>query len=199
MRRAFANATLFVLTTSALLVSTPASAGGVGLLVKGGAHVDRVYSYTLNESTAEYDQFIENQFNTNYGTGLEFVLGDKDNKITGVFRGYYMADTPLQNPSEGDTYAIRTTTRPIGVIDAGLQFGFLGDPGQIQMTAVTFLGSGFMTEDYTQFIFGEAGIGGTVMVARHMQLVASATGGARYRRRFFPTTSVNLGVRYLFD
>ena len=198
MRRS-ASASLFVAASSALLASSSAYAGGIGIVTAAGGHVDRVYSYKYDDASAQYDQFIENQMNANYGTGLEFVLGDKDNKISGVFRGYFLSDAAIKDPASGDTYNIRKTARPIGVIDAGLQFGFLGDPGQIQMTAVTFLGSGFLTEDYTQYIFAEAGVGGTWMAARHVQVVASVTGGTRYRRRFFPTTSGYLGVRYLFD
>lgn len=188
-----------LLASSALLTSPAAFAGGIGLVTAAGGHVDRVYSYKYDDASASYDQFIENQMNANYGTGIEFVLGDKDNKISGVFRGYYLADAPLKDPSQGDTYSIRKETRPIGVIDAGLQFGFLGDPSNIQMMAVAYIGSGFLTEDYTQYVFAEAGVGATWMAARHVQVVATVTGGSRYRRRFFPTTSGYLGVRYMFD
>ena len=192
-------ASLVLASMSALLAPTPAFAGGIGIVTAAGGHIDRVYSYTYDESAAEYDQFIENQMNLNYGTGIEFVLGDKDNKITGVFRGYYLSDSGIKDPSQGDTYVIRTESRPVGVIDAGLQFGLIGDPATVQMTAVAFMGSGFLTEDYTQFILGEAGVGGTWMAARHVQVVAAVTGGTRFRRRFFPTASGYLGVRYMFD
>jgi len=188
-----------VLATVGLAVSTPAEAGGFGIVTAAGGHVDRVYSYKYDEEKAEYDQFIESQFNANVGTGLEFVLGDKDNKIIGVFRGYYLSDSPQKTPGSGDTYAIRETGRSVGMMDAGLSFGFLGDPSNIQMTANAYLGSGFLTTDYTPFIFAEAGVGATWMAARHIQVVASVAGGSRYRRSFFPTTSGYLGVRYLFD
>lgn len=188
-----------ILALAGLAVSTPAHAGGFGIVTAAGGHVDRIYSYKYDESAAEYDQFVENQFNANVGTGLEFVLGDKDNKIIGVFRGYYLSDSPQKTPGAGDTFAIRETSRSVGMMDAGLSFGFLGDPGNIQMTANVYLGSGFLTTDYTPFIYGEAGVGGTWMAARHVQVVASVAGGSRYRRRFFPTTSGYLGVRYLFD
>ncbi len=192
-------ASLFIASMSALLAPAPALAGGIGIVTAAGGHVDRVYSYTYDENAANYDQFIENQMNLNYGTGVEFVLGDKDNKISGLFRGYYLSDSALKDPAKGDTYVLREGNRAIGVIDAGLQFGFLGDPSTLQMTAVIFMGSGFLTTDYTPFILGEAGVGGTWMAARHVQVVAAVTGGTRYRRRFFPTTSGYLGVRYLFD
>lgn len=199
MRRSVTASLYAVASASALLASSPAHAGGIGVTMMGGLHSDRVYSYTYNEDTAQYDQFIENQMNPNYGAGFEFILGDKDNKISGMFRAFPMFDAPLADPEKGDTFAIRKVARAIGMMDAGLQFGFLGDPGQIQMTAVGSLGSGFLTTDYTPFIQVQAGVGGTWMAARHVQVAAAITGGARYRRTFYPITSLTLGVRYLFD
>lgn len=195
MRRHLPHLLAFV----AALTSASAHAGGLGLLATAGGHVDRVYSYTYNETTAQDDQFIEDQMNANYGTGLELILGDKDNKITGSFRAYYLADAPMQEPAKGQVYAVRKTTRSIGVLDAGLQFGFLGEPDAIQLAALAYVGSGFLTVDYTPFISGQAGVGVTWMAARHVQAFASATGGARYHRRFYPTVTGNLGVRYMFD
>lgn len=190
-----------VAAVAALAGWAPAvSAGGIGILTTAGTHADRVYSYNYDEETEEYNQVApETQFNTNLGTGIELVLGDKDNKITGAFRAYYQSDSGMEDPEKGDTFNIRKKARPVGVINAGLQFGFLGSPDKIQMTAVANLGSGFLTTDFTEYILAEAGVGGTWMFARHMQLAGSVTGGMRYRKRFYSTATGYLGVRYLFD
>lgn len=189
-----------VLWVASLVGATPALAGGVGIVATGGAHVDRVDSYTCDTTTGDcLQESPEHQFNPNVGTGLEVILGDKDNKVLGIFRGYYLMDSPQKAPSTGNTYAIRETTRPIGVINAGIQWGLLGNADRLQMTAVTTIGSGFMTEDLTEFLVVEAGVGGTYMAARHLQVALSVTGGTRYRKGFFPTADGYLGVRYLFD
>lgn len=188
------------LLMASLLGAAPAYAGGVGIMTTGGAHIDRVDSYTCDTTTGDCTQEdAERQFNPNVGTGVELVLGDKDNKVLGIFRGYYMIDSAQKAPSVGNTYAIRETARPIGVINAGIQWGLLGNADRLQFTAVTTIGSGFMTEDLTEFLVVEAGVGGTYMVARHVQLALSVTGGTRYRKGFFPTADGYLGVRYLFD
>lgn len=199
--RSFAVA-LGALLTAAGLGASPAHAGGIGLITTAGMHSDRVDYYQLDAGTGSYiQQAPDNQFNSNVGLGLELVLGDKDNKILGVFRGYYMQDAPQKAPAEGDDYvfAIRTDSRPIGVINAGLQFGIVGDPDKLQLNVVATIGSGFLTTDQTEFIVGEAGVGASYMVGRKMQLVLSATGGTRYRKLFFPTADGYLAVRYLFD
>lgn len=187
------------LLAAGLLGATPAHAGGFGVMATMGGHSDRVDSYNYDDASATYTQFVEYQMNMNTGFGAELVLGDKDNKILGIFRAYYMSDSPQKDPAEGDIYAIRTTTRPVGVINAGLQWGIVGDPQKLQLVAVTTLGSGFLTTDQTEFIVGEAGIGGTYMLARKMQISANVTGGTRYRKLFYPTVNGYVGVRYLFD
>lgn len=187
------------LLAAATLGASPAHAGGLGIMATMGGHNDRVDSYNYDEESAAYTQFTEYQMNPNMGTGLELVLGDKDNKILGIFRAYYLQDSPIKAPSQGDIYAVRETARPIGVINAGLQWGIIGNPDQLQFVAVTTLGSGFMTTDQTEFIVGEAGVGGTYMIARQLQLAANVTGGARYRKLFYPTVNGYVGVRYLFD
>ncbi len=185
-----------MLAFAALFASSPALAGGIGLVGSAGLHGDRVYGYTGAVQNAP-----ETEMNANYGTGLELTLGDKDNKITGVFRFSYLQDgpeTPPTNTDPGD-YAIRTGTRDIGIFEGGLQWGIVGDPTRLQFTAVSYLGSGFLTKDFTEFAEGEAGIGGTFNPARHVQIFAEATGGIRYRKRVYPMTNATLGVRYLFD
>jgi hypothetical protein len=199
MRPALAAALL-----SLALAPAPAWAGGFGLLLNGGAHDDRVYGYT-EEANGDYTQDPSAQFNANLGAGLEVVLGDRDNKVLGLFRGYYLQDVP-QTPVEGDLSPVREVPRDIGVVTAGLQWGVLGDPGALQGVIVSTLGAGLFTcsrgaqcDDLTEFILAEAGVGGTWMVERRVQVAASVTGGIRYRNRVLPTANAYLGVRYLFD
>lgn len=176
----------------------PALAGGLGLFGTAGGHADRVYGYTL-EANGEYTQDAPvTQFNANYGGGIELVLGDKDDKVSGVFRGFYIADAP-QTALDTDVSPVRTDGRNIGVATAGLQWGVLGDPGDKQMIVVFNAGAGIVTADLTEFLLVEAGVGGTWMVDRRVQLVGTLTGGTRYRKRFLPTGNATVGVRYLFD
>lgn len=194
-----------LITTSALLVGSfvaaaPAHAGGLGIVATGGLHADRVYSYTCDETTGACDQNTpETQMNANPGAGLELVLGDKDNKVLAVFRAYWLADAPQHEPKGGDLTPWRETWRHVGVINGGIQFGVLGDPDNFQMNVVANIGSGFLTNDYTEYIFAETGVGGSYMIDRRVQLAASITGGARYRKQVYPLTNAYVGVRYLFD
>lgn len=188
---------------AALFSTATAHAGGVGLLGTGGIHGDRVYYYKENaigefEQQAPYDQI-----NPNLGGGLELVIGDKDYKINGTFRFYYLQDAPLQEPEDGcsDTLIcnVRSTPRDVGMIDAGLHFGIFGEPERLQFVIVGMIGAGFMTVDQTEFIQAQAGVGGTYTMARHVQFHAEVVGGARYRKIVTPAVTGSAGVRYLFD
>ncbi len=188
----------------ALLLPAPALAGGFGLIATGGLHSDRVYYYVPNETTGELEQAPPiNQIGPNFGGGLELVLGDRDDKIMGVFRGYYLMDTAqvateeMKDPSYA--YNLRTVPRDIGMVTGGLQWGLVGDPTGLQLVLTTTIGSGFLTSDFTEFLTAELGVGATYTVARHVQLHAEVSGGLRYRKRFYHTENLTLGVRYLFD
>jgi hypothetical protein len=85
------------------------------------------------------------------------------------------------------------------VINAGLQFGVVGDPDNIQLTIVNTYGAGLFTNDLSEFASAELGVGGTWMVERHVQVHASVVGGIRYRKHFDPMANAYAGVRYLFD
>lgn len=184
----------------ALFSASPAFAGGVGLLGTGGMHGDRVYGYTTDPDTGNVKQNVpELQMNANFGTGLDVTLGDRDNRIVGVFRFWYLQDAAQSPPKTGDVYAVRTSSRDVGMFSGGLQWGIVGDPTRLQLTAVTLIGSGFLTDDFTEFALGEAGIGGTFNPNRHMQVFAEVTGGIRYRKRVYPTANGTAGIRYLFD
>ncbi len=187
----------------ALLVAAPvAHAGGIGLLGTGGLHSDRIYFYQQN-AIGEYEQMTpQDQLNPNGGYGLELVIGDKDYKINGIFRLYYQVDAPVREPEGTGTYTYNLRTdapREVGVLDAGLHFGVIGDPESFQGVIIGMIGSGFLTNDQTEFAQAQAGIGGTYTLGRHLQFHAEAPGGRRYRKRFYPLVSASAGVRYLFD
>ncbi|MFZ5476284.1 MAG: hypothetical protein ACOZNI_05860 [Myxococcota bacterium] len=193
----------------------PAWAGGIGVIGNYGMHGDTVYPYYMKDN-GDFEQCDpQHQMNGNFGGGIEVVLGDRDNKILGIFRGYYIQDAAQRAPRAGGeckqpvfddgtqpdglTYAIRETGRDVGVINAGLQFGVLGDPNNIQLTIVNTYGAGLYTNDLTEFATVELGVGGTWMAERRVQVHASVTGGLRYRKSFYPTGNAYAGVRYLFD
>ncbi len=181
------------------LAPLPAFAGGFGVVTTAGIHGDRVYSYDVDVNGVATQADPENQINPNYGAGLEVVLGDKDLKVAGIFRGFYLQDSPLQEPKNGDTFNVRSVPRDLGIVTAGLQWGVLGDPGNLQMTVIGTIGAGVFTADMTGYVTGEAGVGGTWMAARRVQVAASVAGGTRYYKRFYPTVNAYAGVRYLFD
>ena len=190
-----------MLSSLALLLSAgPALAGGVGLIGTGGLHGDRVYYYKEN-SIGEFDQQTPmDEMNPNVGGGLEFVLGDKDYKINGFFRLYYLGDFPVVAPEGDYTYSLRTDSmRDLGVADVGVQFGVFGEPDAFQLCIIALIGSAVMTTDQTEFFEAEAGFGFTYTMARHVQLHAEIDGGVRYRKRILPTANLTAGVRYLFD
>mgnify|MGYP003335285142 CR=1 FL=1 len=182
-----------------LAAPAPALAGGIGLVTTAGIHTDRVYSYTTDDTGDAVQLDPETQINPNYGAGLEFILGDKDLKIAGVFRGYYLQDSPQSDPKSGEIYNVRSIPRDLGLITAGLQFGAIGDPTGLQGNIIGNIGAAVFTSDLTGYVTAEAGVGGTWMAARRMQLALSVTGGVRYYKRITPTGNGYLGVRYLFD
>lgn len=183
----------------ALLAPASARAGGFGILTTAGSHGDRVYGYSLDAAGDYQQETPEDQQNANFGGGFEVILGDKDNRILGIFRGYYLQDAAQRPPAEGEVSVVRETSRDIGVITAGLQWGIIGDPTGLQLVAVANLGSGVFTTDFSEYLLGEAGVGGTWMTGRRIQVAATLTGGSRYRKRFYPTANAYVGVRYLFD
>jgi hypothetical protein len=197
----FSLATLLGCT---LLLPGTAMAGGLGVLGLGGLHSDRLYYYAADESGVLTQQTPYNQLNPNFGGGLELVLGDKDDKILGVFRAYYMQDAAqtVSGPlAEGGDYVynIRTVPRDIGMLSGGIQWGIVGDPTGLQFVLTTNIGSGFFTSDFTEFIQAEGGAGMSYMFNRKVQIHAEVTGGVRYRKRIYHTENLYLGVRYLFD
>jgi hypothetical protein len=187
--------------TAGLSMAGPAWAGGVGIIGTGGLHGERVYYYKEN-SIGEFEQQPPSQqYNLQMGGGIELALGDKDNKITGLFRLYWCQEAPQQDPADPDEFSfqVRLEPRDIGMIDAGLVFGFLGKPTGFQLGAVGMVGSAFMTTDQTEFLKAQAGLGVSYTILRHVQFHFQTLHGVRYRKSLDYQVDNVLGVRYLFD
>lgn len=192
------------LLAAALAFPAPAFAGGVGLTLSSGITTDTVYFYDASDNMAQYQQ---SQVIPNFGTGLEFVLGDRDDKITGLFRAFWLQDAAQKDPATttslvdpADVVAnVREVPNNIGLATFGIQWGFLGKPDKFQLGAVTSLGAGFLTTDHSEFALGEAGLNCTYMFGRSIQAYAEVGAVARYRKVFRPGGQAHLGVRVLFD
>ncbi|MCA9492054.1 MAG: hypothetical protein KC621_19110 [Myxococcales bacterium] len=199
--------------TLALLTPT-AEAGGVGVLATGGMHNEKLYFYSdadpdgnMYPSLADYDQYQLSETLGHGGGGLEFLLGDRDDKIIGVTRFYYLADLPQTDPasvtSEVDPAHVvaeyRDSVRHLGVGLIGLTWGIVGDPNGFQFNAVGHMGAAFVTTDHTEFLTVDIGPGVSYRVARQVQLFADATYQMRYRKGFTHSGNVFLGARYMFD
>jgi hypothetical protein len=184
----------------AAFASAPAHAGGIGILATGGVHTDRAYYYN-----AEGQQGIDKQTLPQMGAGLEGLLGDRDDKILGVLRLYWLRDTPPENP---DTQGVKNAIHPdydslephdIGVAEIGVQWGLLGDPDGLQLVLTTLVGTGFITTDSTEFALGDAGVGGTWALADALQIYANVALNVRHRKILSYGPAGYAGVRYLFD
>lgn len=188
-----------------LLASSPAFAGGIGLVLTGGATNNTLYFY---DRSNDYAQFAQAQTIPNFGGGLEFILGDRDDKITGVFRGFYMQDSPQQNPANGKTFGVapedivsnwREKPRHIGAGTFGISWGILGSPDKAQLTIISAAGSGFLTTDHTEFFMLQAGVGGTFRVTPAVQAFVDVEYGIRWHKEITYGPTGYAGLRYLFD
>jgi hypothetical protein len=194
-----------ILSTFASLLCIPvASAGGVGLLATGGLHEERAYYYRDDGI-----QGIDLQRRPTKGFGGEAVLGDKDDKVQGMARLYYIQDTPAEDPdlSGEDTDSYQFTFPPaseqdpqeIGVLSLGLQWNVWGDPTGFQAVVTSFMGSGFATVDNLEFLLAEVGVGATYTVQDRFQVYVNGAGTTRFRKSFYMGTNAYVGFRYLFD
>jgi hypothetical protein len=220
MRASFAN--LAAATTLALMASPVAHAGGLSLLGTGGAHTDRVYFYSMADSDTfdddepvlyddynDYEQFSVDQTLPHFGGGLEIVLGDRDDLITGSVRFYYLQDGPQEDPaaltarvpSDYIVTAYREDPRHIGVGLIGLNWGlveFASD--RLRLMAVGHVGSGFLTTDHTEFFAAGAGPGIVYKAARQVHVFGEIAYQARFQQRGWQHSgNFTAGVRYYFD
>jgi hypothetical protein len=191
------------LTTLALMLSTNAFAGGIGLLATGGMYSDTVHFY---DSSKEFQQYQQTQTIANYGSGIEFALGDRDDKILGLARWYFLQETPQKDPAlstglvDPDNVVAnwRDTPRNVGMFSVGLQWSFWSRD-KLSLNATAMFGSGFLTTDHTEFFVAEGGGGASYRVARDMDLHLSVQYSLRNRKGLSHGMSSFAGVRYLFD
>ncbi len=192
-----------------------AFAGGVGIVATGGMRNDPVYFYDNTDCDASGDcaQYKAQQLRPNVGGGLEFVLGDRDERISGVFRGYWTMEPPQVNPADNEptdvdgnvlapedvTSNVRDTNRHIGLASFGAQWGLVGEPDKFQLTLITTAGAGFLTSDHTEFLFVQAGPGFTYRTSRSTQLFVDLEYMMRFRKGFTHGANAYVGMRYLFD
>jgi hypothetical protein len=198
-----------------LMASTPAFAGGVGLALTGGAHTEQVYLYSDHtengdvefEDINDYEQFQMSQTLPHYGGGLEFILGDRDDKIVGVTRLYYLRDAPQLDPAQVTEQVnpdfvvanVRDEARHIGYGMVGLSWGIIGDPSGFMFNAVGHVGSAFLTVDHTEHLALDIGPGVTYKVARQVVLFGDVAYQARFRKEWSHSANVFVGARYMFD
>jgi len=205
-----------------VLLSDPADAGGLGVVATGGAHTEQVYYYSSRSPSgapysdlADYDQYDMTQTLPNLGAGLELLLGDRDDRIIGLFRFYYNMDAAQKNPADldpdkrGDETSpvasedvvanVRDTARHIGIGSVGLSWGFLGEPDGFQFGGIGQIGAGLVTEDHTEFLLVGLGPMVTYKFARQAQLFADVQYEVRIRDELQHSVAGFAGARYLFD
>lgn len=204
---------LFV--AAALFASTPALAGGFGLIGQGGFHTENVYFYSAVDPDTNspltdplsYPQYKTVQAIPHLGAGLEFVLGDRDDAVLGVFRGYWNLDTPQADPADrqdivapGSVVASeRESARHVGVFSMGLDWRILGDRDDFSMGASMHLGTGALTSDRTEFFQGTIGPTVSYRLSPATSVFGDLQYVARYRKGWEHGSQLMIGARYLFD
>ncbi len=200
MHRALSS---FVLVTALGLASADAQAGGIGLVLGGGAHTDRAYYYR-----EDGEQGVDVQTQPNLAVGGELLLGDKDDRVQGIVRLSLMQDQPVEKPDTSGEEPGHSYTYPdydslgprnIGVVLVGAQWGVLGDPTRTEFVINSLLGSGIATLDKTEFLLLQPSVGATHMLADHLQVAGNLAFDARYRKNFYLGGSANVSLRYLID
>ncbi len=183
-----------------LAYSATAQAGGLGILTTAGAHNTKAYYYDQVGN-----QGIDAQTRLNYGAGLIAALGDRDDKIQGIMRLWYLQDQPPSNPDTGNTVdpifpdLSGQGPRHLGMFTAGVQWGVYGDPGKFLLTVETHAGSGFATSDATEFLLVQVGPGATMALTDSLVLFGGATADLRYRKRASMSGNLTVGARVMFD
>ena len=184
---------------------TVAVAGGVGVTMGGGFHQDEAYYYR-----DDGEQGIDKQRPLNSGVGAELLLGDRDDRVLGVVRGYMAFDAPLSNPDpvelgEDPSYDYTfpdVEAQPgakVGAIAVGIQWGLWGDPNRFQVIATSLIGAPFWTTNNLETALFQGGVGASYTMNERFQFVGSLDGTARFRKSFSLGADVWLSARYMFD
>jgi hypothetical protein len=188
----------------ALTIASPAFAGGVGIVGGGGLRTQPVYWYFEGNAAEQYKQ---NQWLGQYGTGVEVALGDRDERFLGFFRGYWWQELAEKDPAtvtqiataEEVVGAYRAEARDVGMFTVGIQYAPVGNPKTVAGLIVADIGSGFLTTDHTEFLQVEAGLGIQVTPVKGFQIYLDQMYAVRWRKGFSQGTNTYLGARYLFD
>lgn len=200
----------------ALTASTSAFAGGIGPVVTGGFHTEKLYYYSNTNESGEvladpddFPQYNVDQALGNVGAGLEIVLGDRDNRVQGVFRGFWNMDFPQADPAVGnkvvdpDTIvaARREDLRHVGIGSVGIQIAVLGDPALQKpvLNLAAHVGSGFLTTDRTEFAFAQIGPALTWRLGRSVAVWGEIDYTLRFRKVASHGATGSVGVRMMFD
>jgi len=207
----------FALPVLALMLSVPAQAGGLGVLFTGGTHTEKLWFHSnvatsdagetvLLSNPDDFEKFETTQTLGHGGGGLELILGDRDDKILGSFRFYYMMDAPQKDPTpdtdlapENVIAAYRSEARHVGMGMVGLSWGIIGQPDGFQLGASGHVGSGFLTNDHTEFLAVDLGPMMTYQLNRQLQLFTDIGWQARFRKGWSHGVNGALGIRYLID
>jgi len=203
---------LLVMAAS-LLTASPAFAGGIGLLATGGAHTEPLYYYKNTDdngnplkSINDYEQKSVIETLPNLGLGVDLALGDRDDKILGDCRFYWMQDSPQVSPVDAGstvpkdqiTAAWRENSRNVGVGAIGLQWQIVGND-KIHFNAIGHVGSAFVTLDHSEYLTLDIGPGITYRATRQVQLFGDVDYMARYRKVLTNSVNAYVGARYMFD
>jgi hypothetical protein len=188
-----------------LLASAPSFAGGIGILGVGGMYTERVYYYDQAG-----DQYRQIQVIGSAGAGIELALGDRDDKVLGIARGYWNIDTPEKqpdwrsndNPPDSSVAPIANTrdkVRNVGVFMVGLQWTFAGNPEKFGVNALFLAGTGFITSDHTEYLQAELGAGFNYRITRSLDFHVDLTYQMRWRKYLRSGFNGVAGIRVLFD
>ena len=199
-----------------LLLPAPAFAGGVAPLVTGGFHTENVAYYSSQTSEgvkipdqANYPAYKQTEYIGDVGSGLELVIGDRDDLIQGVFRGYWMMDLPqhVPNPREGevvDPSALVSTPRDsikhMGIGTVGIQWGVVrAANNKFRFALGVNVGAAFASKDHTEFLLAQAGGNVNYAVTRTVEVFADVDYGLRVHKTLSHGLYATAGVRILFD
>jgi len=201
--------------TLGMLATAPAFAGGVGLIGNAGFHTEKVYWYSTETldggapiaEEVNYEQVLQSQNILNAGGGVEFMLGDRDDKVQGVFRFYYNRDSAQADPATRTSLVPadsvvsneRTQARSTGMASVGLNWGIVGDTNGFMLGLSVHIGSGFLTNDDTEYLMAQAGPTISYRLSREFTAFADITYAMRFRKEFSQGNLNTLGIRYMFD
>lgn len=209
------NAVLAAVATLATsMLAAPAYAGGIGFVGHGGIHTERVFYYSnLSEGGSpiddpqQYPQFRQGQVLPQFGGGLEFILGDRDDKIIGVFRAVYNMDTAQRDPkdtakdvnSDNVVSDHRAQARHVGIASMGLNWGIIGNTDSAIFGFSAHVGSGFLTTDHNEFFQIMVGPTMNYRVARQASIFVDLQYLMRVRKDVDHGAHAVAGLRYMFD